>query len=66
MFVRQLYFNKKKEGSLLALFESPVFDVHLIMIHLNRHDKPHLIEYLMNKLFREYGNDIKILDYYLP
>jgi len=36
------------------------------MIHLNRHDKPHLIEYLMNKLFREYGNHIPILDYYLP
>ena len=43
-----------------------MFDVHMIFRYLYSQNKPHVIEYLMNKMFREYRNDVKILDFYLP
>jgi hypothetical protein len=64
--VSQLKFNKTKDGSLLDLFESPLFDIHMFLRYLHTQNKPHIIEYLMNKMYMEYRHDVKILDFYLP
>lgn len=64
--VSQIVFNKKRDGPLLDMFESPLFDVHMIFKYLYTIQRPNLIEYLMNKMYREYRNDIKIIDFYLP
>jgi hypothetical protein len=65
--VAQIYFNKKKDSSLLEMFESPLFDIHMIMRYLYSHgNRPNILEYLVNKLYKEYRNDIKLLDFYLP
>ena len=65
--VSQLCFNKAKDGSLLDLFESPLFDVHKLFHHLHKvNNRANLTEYLINKLYKEYRNDINVLDFYLP
>ena len=64
--VSQLKFHKYKEGSLLDLFESPLFEIHMFFRYLYTQNKAHIIEYLMNKMYREYRNDVKVLDFYLP
>ena len=64
--VAQTIFNKKKEGSLLDLFESPHMTVHMIIHYLHTMNKKHIIEYLVNKLHREYRHDVKAIDFYLP
>ena len=52
--VAQISFDKRKDGSLLDLFESPLFDVHKLFSYLHRMDhRPNIIEYLVNKLFTE-------------
>ena len=65
-YVSELKFCKKKDSSLLDMFESPVFDIHMIFKYLQTQNKTNIIEYLMNKMFREYRNDVKMLDFYLP
>jgi len=51
----------------LEMFESPLFDIHMIMRYLYSHgNRPNILEYLVNKLYKEYRNDIKLLDFYLP
>lgn len=65
-YVSQITFNKQKEGSLLELFESPLFDIHMLFKYLHTQSRPNVIEYLTNKMYREYRKDIKILDFYLP
>ena len=60
-------FNKQREESLVLLFESAHMTVHMIIQYLFKIDnKSHIIQYLINKLYREYRNDIKIIDFYLP
>lgn len=66
IMVSQIVFNKRKDGPLLDMFESPMFDVHMIFKYLHTLQRSNLIEYLMNKMFREFRNDIKILDFYIP
>ena len=62
----QLVFNRKKDMILIELFESPLFDIHMMFGYLNKQQNPNIIEYLMNKMYREYRNDVKIVDFYLP
>lgn len=65
--VAQIYFNKNKDVSLLEMFENPFFDIHMIISYLYTHgNKPNFLEYLVNKLYKEHRNDIKLLDFYLP
>jgi hypothetical protein len=65
--VSQLQFNKEKDGSLLDLFESPLFDVHKLFSYLHKlNNRPNMIEYLFNKLYKEYRNNPRVLDFYLP
>ena len=66
MLVSKLEFGKKRDGSLLDMFESPLFDVHMVLKYLHSQNRVNIIQYLMNKLYREYINDVKILDFYLP
>ena len=63
--VAQTYFNKAKDGSLLDLFESPHMTAHMIIQYLHKQNRKHIIEYLVNKLYREYRHDVKIVDFYL-
>lgn len=63
--VAQTYFNKIKDGSLLDLFESPHMTAHMIIQYLHKQNKKHIIEYLVNKLYREYRHDVKVIDFYL-
>ena len=64
--VSQIHFNKKTDGSLLDMFESPLFDVHMLMRYLHSLNRANLLQYLMNKLWKEHRNDTSILDFYLP
>ena len=65
--VAQISFDKRKDGSLLDLFESPLFDVHKLFSYLHRMDhRPNIMEYLVNKLFTEQRENVKLLDFYLP
>ena len=48
------------------MFESPLFDVHMIFKYLHTIQRANLIEYLMNKMYKEYRSDIKTIDFYLP
>jgi hypothetical protein len=40
--VSQIKFNKQKDGSLLDLFESPLFDVHKLFSYLHKNNKPNI------------------------
>lgn len=64
--VSQTVFNKKKDGSLLDLFENPMFNIHMIFQYLHKQNQPNMICYLINKLYREYRNEVNLLDFYLP
>lgn len=66
ILVSQLVFNKRKDGPLLDMFESPMFNVHMIFKYLHTLQRPNLIEYLMNKMYREHRNEIRVIDFYLP
>ena len=59
-------FNYRKDGSLLQLFESPLFDAHKLIYYLHKQNRLQMIEYLVNKLYREYRSDVALLDFYLP
>ena len=59
-------FNHKRDGSLLELFESPLFDEHKLIYYLHTQNRLPLIEYLVNKLYREYRDDVKMIDFFLP
>ena len=59
-------FSKKRDGSLLELFESELFDVHKLIYYLHSINRREIQEYLVNKLYKEYRDDIKVLDFYLP
>lgn len=63
--VAQTYFDKVKDGSLLDLFESPHMTSHMIIYYLFKATKKHIVEYLVNKLYREYRHDIRTIDFYL-
>ena len=47
------------------MFESPLFDVHMIFGYLHKATRSNIVEYLMNKVYREYRNDVKKIDFYL-
>lgn len=49
-----IQFNKKLDGPLLDMFESPMFTPHMLVTYLHKLNKPNLIEYLVNKLFAEH------------
>lgn len=67
IMLSQICFNKQRDGSLLDLFESPLFDVHKLFSYLHKlTNRPNMIEYLVNKLYKEYRNDVKVIDFYLP
>ena len=59
-------FNQRKDGSLLELFESPLFDEHKLIYYLHTQNRSEVVEYLVNKLFREYRDDVRMIDYFLP
>jgi hypothetical protein len=61
-----LHFNKKQDGPLLEMFESPLFSSHMLIMYLFKLKKANLIEYLVNKLYRERRHDSHFLDFYLP
>lgn len=63
--VAQTIFDKTKDGSLLDLFESPHMTSHMIIQYLFKQNKKHIIEYLINKFYREYRHDVRIIDFYL-
>ena len=66
MLVSKLQFCKKRDGPLLDLFESPLFDVHMVFKYLHSVNKANIIQYLMNKLYREHRTDVQLIDFYLP
>ena len=66
MKMNQLTFSKKKDGSLLEMFESPAFETQMIFKYLQTTTRPCIVQYLMNKLYRENRNDIKLIDFYFP
>lgn len=37
----------------------------MIFKYLHPKQKPNIIEYLMNKIYKEYRNDVKLLDFYI-
>ena len=55
--------NRTNEGSLLKLFQSPYFDIHMLMKYLETREEPGVIIYLINKLF---DTSTEYLDLYLP
>jgi hypothetical protein len=61
-----LKFNKKQDGPLLEMFESPLFTSHMAVVYVYQMNRANVVEYLCNKLFREHGNDMVFLDLYLP
>ena len=61
-----LQFNKKQDGPDLEMFESPMFTSHMVMKYLHKRNRVNIIEYLINKLYRQKRNDYLFLDFYLP
>ena len=59
-------FNHRRDGSLLELFESPLFDIHKLIYYLHSINRRELLEYLVNKLYREYRDNVRLIDFYLP
>lgn len=55
--------KKKYDGSLLRLFKSDFFNVHLLITHLLRSKNEGTIDYLINELYTESLEDI---DFYMP
>jgi hypothetical protein len=66
VMVSSLTFSKQKEKSLLDMFESPLFDIHMLFKYLHGSKKPHITEYLVNKLYRENRHQVSLMDFYLP
>lgn len=60
MIIRQ---EKAWNGSLLNLFKSEFFNVHMGVWYLFSHDNEGIIDYLMNEFYNE---DIYFIDFYLP
>lgn len=55
--------KKKYDGSLLRLFKSDFFNVHLLITHLLRSKNEGTMDYLINELYTEHLEDI---DFYMP
>lgn len=55
--------KKKYDGSLLRLFKSDFFNVHLLVTHLLRSKNEGTMDYLVNELYTENLEDI---DFYMP
>ena len=55
--------KKKYDGSLLRLFKSDFFNVHLLITHLLRSKNEGTMDYLINELYTESLEDI---DFYMP
>ena len=62
-FIIKDFKKKKYDGSLLRLFQSELFNVHLIINHLLRSKNKGTVDYLVNRLYEEKIEDI---DFYLP
>ena len=60
MIIRQ---EKWYDGSLLNLFKSEFFNVHMLIKYLFTHDNEGTIDYLINVLYKE---EIYFIDFYLP
>ena len=52
-----------KDGSLLSLFKSEFFTVHMLFRYLSQATQDGVVEYLVNKLYAE---PIEVVEYYLP
>ena len=52
-----------KDGSLLSLFKSEFFTIHMLFKYLSQAQQEGVVEYLVNKLYSE---RITNIDYYLP
>jgi len=61
--VSAVFPKKKYDGSLLRLFKSDFFNVHLLMTHLLRSNNEGTLDYLTNELYTEQLEDI---DFYMP
>jgi hypothetical protein len=55
--------KKKYDGSLLRLFKSDFFNVHILITHLLRSKNEGTLDYLINELYTESLEDI---DFYMP
>eukprot|EP00347_Sterkiella_histriomuscorum_P005051 403358089 len=55
--------QKKQDGSLLDLFNSEFFNIHMLMGYLFRKDSEGIIDTLINKLYSE---DLSNIDFYIP
>lgn len=64
--VALVQFNRKQDGPLLEMFESPMFTSHMIFVYLFKNPRANIVEYLVNKLYRQSRNDVLFLDFYLP
>jgi hypothetical protein len=54
---------KKADGSLLDLFQSEFFTIHMLFKYLFKSQQEGVIEYLVHKLYHESAQNI---DFYLP
>ena len=52
-----------KDGSLLSLFKSEFFTIHMLFRYLSQASQEGVVEYLVNKLYSE---QITNIDYYIP
>jgi hypothetical protein len=56
----------RKDGSLLQLFNSEFFNIHMLFTHLYKalhEEKEGVLDHLINRLYTE---DINLIDFYLP
>ena len=54
---------KKYDGSLLGLFKSDFFNVHMLVEYLHKHRGTGTIDYLVNVFYKE---DMEDIDFYMP
>jgi len=55
--------HKPSSGSLLNLFKSEFFDIHMTINYLYKYEAQGIQDYLINKLYEE---KIRFVDFYLP
>ena len=55
--------ERRYDGSLLRLFKSDFFNVHMLIRYLYQHEGTGTQDYLINVL---YGEDLYDIDFYLP
>jgi len=43
-----------------------LLSVHQLFVHLQKHDRENITEFLMNKIFKENRKNTAVIDLYLP